>query len=110
VRFPENQGINSDTYYFCPAKACTVGYFSTAGSMIPKQLLRSARDIQDSTLCYCFDISEAQYQSALQTNTAASVKNFVIEQTRSGTCACEIANPSGQCCLAQFKRIEKDVV
>ena len=109
VRFPENQAINSDRYYFCPVKTCAVGYFSTAGSMIPKQQLRSAQNIQEDTLCYCFDISEAQYRFALQANTAESIKHFVIEQTRSGTCACEIRNPSGQCCLAKFKRVEKEI-
>lgn len=109
VKFPENQKIHSDAYYYCPAKTCTAGYFSTAGSLIPKRLLRSALDIQEGTLCYCFNISEAQYRLALQADTAASIKNFVIEQTASGTCACEITNPSGRCCLAAFKRLEKEI-
>lgn len=107
VRYPENQEINSDTYYFCPVKACMVGYFSAAGSVIPKQRLRSAQDIREGKLCYCFDVSESQYRLALEANNAEPVKNFIIEQTKSGTCACEIRNPSGQCCLAKFKQVEK---
>lgn len=108
VKFPNNQSINSGGYYYCPVKACAAGYFSTDGRMIPKQQLKSAQNIQDDMLCYCFDISEAQYRLALQANNAESIKHFVIEQTRSGTCACEIRNPSGQCCLAKFKQIERE--
>jgi len=107
IKFPENQAIRPGDYYFCPAEACIVAYFSTAGGIIPKQQLRTAQDIREGMLCYCFDISEAQYRSALQAGTAASVKHFVIEQTRSGSCACEIKNPSGQCCLAKFKQFEE---
>jgi len=85
-----------------------VGYFSTEGSIIPKQQLRTAGDIQEDRLCYCFDISEARYRLALQTHKAEPIKQFVIAQTRSGTCACDIKNPSGQCCLARFKQLEKE--
>lgn len=107
VRFPENQEICPGDYYFCPVKACTVAYFSTEGSMIPKQQLRATGDIQEDMLCYCFDISEAHYRLALQADKAEPIKQFVIAQTRSGTCACDIKNPSGQCCLARFKQVER---
>lgn len=107
VRFPENQAIHPGDYCFCPAEACTVAYFSTAGDTVLKQQLRIDGNIREGLLCYCFDITEAQYRSALQAGSAAALKHFVIEQVKAGYCACEITNPSGQCCLAKFKQLEK---
>jgi len=97
----------ADNYYFCANKGCSTGYFSLTGQVISKQLLKSNNDIQTDKLCYCFDIDTAQYITALQNSCAEPIKNFVIEKTQLGYCACEIRNPSGQCCLACFKILEK---
>ncbi|OQK16042.1 hypothetical protein AU255_13085 [Methyloprofundus sedimenti] len=111
VRFPENQQILADSYFYCANKSCAVAYFSISGKILAQYLLSSAQAqaIEADKLCYCFDISAAQYRSALKDNIAERVKNFVIEQTKTGLCACEIRNPSGQCCLAKFKQIDKKV-
>ena len=108
IRFPENQAMVSGTYYFCPAKACTTAYFSNSGSSIPKRHLITYQGIQDDKLCYCFDIDADDYQTALNTNKAEAIKIFVIEKTKSGECACEIRNPSGQCCLSKFKQLQNE--
>lgn len=107
VKFPENQAIVSDTYYFCPSNNCATAYFSIAGNNIRKQHLITHQDIQNDKLCYCFDIDAADYLTALGTNQAETIKNFVMLRTKSGECACEIRNPSGQCCLVKFKQLEK---
>ncbi len=108
VKFPENQSLVTDSYYYCPTKTCSVGYFSTIGNTIPKQQLRSNHAIQDDAICYCFDISAAQYLAALKNHSAKSIKAFVIQCTKAAECACEIRNPSGQCCLTHFKRFENE--
>ena len=108
VRFPENQALVTDSYYFCPAKTCSIAYFSNAGNTIPKQHLRSYQAIQNDALCYCFDIDAEQYLSALKAQRAEPIKDFVMQRTKAGECACEIRNPSGQCCLANFKHLENE--
>ena len=108
VRFPENQDMISDTYYFCPTKDCLIGYFSIARNSVHKQHLRTYQNIQKDTLCYCFDIDATDYLTALSANHAETITNFVIQRTKLGECACEIRNPSGQCCLAKFKHLEKE--
>jgi hypothetical protein len=105
VRFPENTTLGSDKYYFCSSKECSIGYFSSSGQIIPKSYLRTYQEIKNDKLCYCFDIDAAHYLSALNANDADALKNFVIEKTKSGDCACEVKNPSGQCCLAKFKTL-----
>ena len=107
VRFPENLALITDSYYFCPVKSCSVAYFTNMGNTVPKQHLRSYQDIQSGALCYCFDIDTNQYLSALKANHAKPIKDFVMQRTKIGECACEIRNPSGQCCLANFNRLEK---
>ena len=106
VRFPENLDTISDAYYFCPTKDCSIGYFSIVGHRVPKPQLRTHQDIQKDTLCFCFDINAADYLTALSTNHAETIKNFVIQRTKLDECACEIRNPSGQCCLGKFKYLE----
>lgn len=104
IKFPENQEISLDKYYFCSSEDCPVGYFSSSSEIIPKQQLRTYQEIKVDKLCYCFDINV----SALTANNAETLKNFVIGKTKSGDCACEVRNPSGQCCLAKFKILEKN--
>ena len=106
VRFPENQDIPSDTYYFCPSKNCSIAYFSLAGNSVPKLHLTTYQEIQKDKLCYCFDIDSAPYLLALRADKADPIKDFVIKRTKSGECACVLRNPSGQCCLAKFKHYE----
>ncbi len=106
VKFPFVLDIVENSYYYCADKNCSVGYFSLAAD-IPQSQLRASSDIANDKLCYCFDINGADYERALTAGTAPSIKQFVIQKTQSGDCACAIRNPSGQCCLAHFKRLEK---
>ncbi len=107
IKYPENIKIKSDRYFFCPHKHCVVGYFSSAGSVIPKNHFRTQNEINNDRLCFCFGIDAMQYQAALKNQLSEVIKRFVIDKTQSGVCACEIRNPSGQCCLAHFKQLEK---
>jgi hypothetical protein len=108
VRFPENSTISASAVHcFCTDKHCSVGYFSDAGSVIPKEHLTTFQDIQNDKLCYCFDIEADRYLIALRAGDAGSIKDFVVQRTQSGECACDVRNPSGQCCLAKFKYLEQ---
>ena len=106
LKFPEVLNVETGSYFYCAGESCSVGYFSQAGLLIPKHQLR-AFDELNHKLCYCFDVNVEVYRQALKNNTASEIKNFVIQKTKSGDCACEIRNPSGQCCLASFKLLEK---
>ena len=108
VKFPDILDVKTGSYYYCADKACSVGYFSLDGKVISKQQLRAFIKPENNKLCYCFDINTEQYINALRDETATKIKKFVIQKTKSGDCACEIRNPSGQCCLANFKHLEKD--
>ncbi len=106
VRFPDNQSIVEGGYAFCTNRDCATAYFAIS-DMIPKASLRAFRFDQEAMLCHCFDISESVYRAALTDGTAEAMKAFVVQQTKDGLCACESRNPSGRCCLADFRQIEK---
>lgn len=108
ISFPHNMQIKEGQYHYCHNKDCAIGYFSL-GERIDKQHLKHYRQIRQDCLCYCFDISMQQYMDALADNKthAQEIKDFVTRQTRKELCACEIQNPSGLCCLARFKRLER---
>ena len=108
IRFPDNLTIPPVIFYYCASPDCEVGYFNNNGISFQKSQLREQEKITSGWLCYCFDISKENYRSALENHTADDIKNFVIEQTKIDSCTCTTRNPSGQCCLADFKRFEKD--
>ncbi len=110
VRFPENQQIAKDNFYYCSSRECPTAYFSESGYSTSKSRLISQQAFQNDTLCYCFDITAEDYQSALQSHHADAIKGFVIQRTKLVDCACEIRNPAGLCCLAKFKQLEKDIL
>lgn len=90
------------SYFFCDDPDCAVVYFSDDGQVIGKSSLRTEigqkSHSPEALVCYCFGVSQADAQQ----NPA--VRDFVIEQTRLGRCACESRNPSGRCCLKDFPR------
>ncbi|MFW5443361.1 MAG: putative iron-sulfur cluster-binding metallochaperone [Methylococcaceae bacterium] len=107
VKFPDILDVDIANYYYCADKTCSVGYFSQPGKTILKNQLRAFTELKNNKLCYCFDINTEQYVNSLKDETASTIKIFVIQKTKAGDCACEIRNPSGQCCLADFKQLEK---
>ncbi len=83
VQFPNNQSIAEGDYAFCANRGCATGYFS-ASTMIPKSTLRTFRTGAEAMLCYCFDISEATYRTALGDGTAQAMKAFVCPTDERG--------------------------
>ena len=107
IVFPLNMDVEDQQYFYCGDVDCDIGYFTEAGTTVNKKDLRAYDQIEAGWLCYCFGISRSAYKAELMAGGAELIKSFVIEQTRQGACACEIRNPSGRCCLADFKRLEK---
>ncbi|KAF3976893.1 MAG: hypothetical protein HFP77_09975 [Methylococcales symbiont of Iophon sp. n. MRB-2018] len=106
LHFPENEKTLLNSPYFCSLPSCPVAYFSITGQTIATTQLKTSEEIKKNKLCFCFDIDTDIYYSALGTERAYYIKEFVIQRTKLNDCACEIRNPSGQCCLADFKRVE----
>lgn len=106
VKFPDVLSIVEDDYYFCDEQSCALVYFSASNKQIYKQQISVFDSARAAKLCYCFDVDKEVYIQALANNSAAEIKQFVVQKTQASLCACEIKNPSGRCCLADFKKLE----
>ncbi len=94
----------TENYYYCDDPSCDVVYFGQDDSVITTNQLRtsigSKQSDDSATLCYCFGITLKDYEQK------PSLKEFVTQQTISGTCDCLTHNPSGKCCLKDFPVIQ----
>ena len=61
----------------------------------------------EKLLCYCFNISDNAYIEALKLGKSSTLKAFVVFQTKHNYCNCKNLNPSKQCCLKDFRYLEK---
>ncbi|WP_367396748.1 putative iron-sulfur cluster-binding metallochaperone [Sinimarinibacterium sp. CAU 1509] len=89
-------------YYFCSDPHCDVVYFGQDGSVIDVAGVRSDVGVKNQSMtalvCYCYGVTRAE--AAVNPR----IREFVIAETKQHRCACEVRNPSGQCCLADFPR------
>ena len=93
---------NKQGYYFCSAPDCPVVYFGQDNSVIESDSLRTEVGVKsssdDALICYCYGITKAD------ANNTPHIRQFVIEEKKTGSCACKARNPSGKCCLADFPK------
>lgn len=101
VKTPWARPILAQGYYFCTDPDCEVVYFGEDDRLLRRDDLRTAvgqkSRAPDRPLCYCFDIRASDARS-----DGGCALQFVIEQTRDGSCDCAVRNPSGRCCLKEF--------
>ncbi len=101
LKRPWHQNLKEQEYYYCSDPNCDVIYFGQNTTICTQQALRTTVGLKlaggDRVLCYCFDIKASDYEKD------RTLKAFVLEQTKSGSCACDIQNPSGKCCLKDFQ-------
>lgn len=107
LRNPYTKNLKEDVaYYFCSNSNCNIVYFDTEDNVFLRDDLRQKvgqKTISTSRqICYCFDVTYDQITNELAQNGKSKTKEFVIEQTKIKNCACDIRNPSGKCCLADF--------
>ena len=100
---PWQLDLPEQAYYFCDSPVCDVVYFGQDTQTFTQAELRTEVGQKSTqtgrTLCYCFDVTQNDLQQQV-----TLARNFVVNQTRNGTCDCEIRNPSGRCCLKDFPK------
>lgn len=99
---PWRRAVASKAWYFCDDPDCDVVYFSEDREMLRRGDLRAEVGQKSRRpgrpVCYCFGLSAG----AIVEDRTGEARQFILEQTRCGLCACEVRNPSGRCCLKDF--------
>lgn len=105
LKAPWAQELKPQKYYFCDDPDCDVVYFGEDDSLFCLDEIRGPVGQKlsgpDKLLCYCFGVSQSDYLHNPE------VKDFVVAQTKAGSCACDHRNPSGRCCLKDFPKPAK---
>lgn len=100
IKEPWKWDNKEQVYYFCNNPSCDVVYFADDNSVITKSLVRTnigAKETSPNALiCYCFGVSKAE-------STLQGIKEFVVKKTKEKECTCTTRNPSGRCCLKDFR-------
>lgn len=108
LKAPLNQSLQAENYYFCASADCDVVYFDLAGNLYLRGDLRQdvgqKSTASDRTLCYCFDVHADHVAQEIEQHGHSTSKDFVVQMTKTKQCACDLRNPSGQCCLKDFPK------
>jgi hypothetical protein len=100
----------SISYSFCRTVDCYVVYFSDQ-VVFTKPDLRvrvGAKETADPIpLCYCFDYSREVIRRDIEATGQTSALEEIKAEVQAGFCACEVKNPSGNCCLGTSRVLSR---
>ena len=103
--------VDSVAYRFCPDPNCTVVYFGDCGARLTVGDLRelvTAKIVGDKRpICYCFGFTEGDARQEIARTGTSTLSAQISRLIKAGMCACEVRNPSGECCLGQVKQTVK---
>lgn len=103
-------------YYFCEAPSCDAVYFPfdpTAPVFHQADLLVRVGAKEEGDLgliCYCFGVTRKAIREEIEQTGRSTVADRIKAEVKAGYCACEVKNPSGQCCLGNVGRAVKKTV
>ena len=99
--------VAAGAYLFCRTPDCDAVYFS-AGAVFAKadlKVLVGVKETEDPVpLCYCFDYTRADVLRDIEERGTTEILERVKAEVKAGYCACEVKNPSGDCCLGDITR------
>lgn len=109
LRNPYAKDLNEQgTYYFCRNQNCDAVYFDVEQNVYSMEDVRheigQKMTSPSRKICYCFDVTYEQVADEFSKYGESRIKEFVKAQTKAKNCACEIRNPAGKCCLADFPK------
>lgn len=101
---PWQRNLEGEQFNFCDAPDCRVVYFSLQGSTFTVNDVRHPPAYKTGSasdqLCFCFNVTGADI-------AIADPSPYIRERVRREECACNIMNPSGECCLGSIGRWQK---
>lgn len=107
-------GMPNTQYYFCDSSDCEVVYFPLdpeAPSFLRGDLMVrvGAKEIEDPLpICYCFGFTRQDIWDEICRTGKSRLAKRITAEVEAGRCACEVRNPSGNCCLGDITRTAKD--
>jgi hypothetical protein len=94
--------VTAASYSFCRTPDCSVVYFSDQGVFYkPDIKVRVGIKEQEDPipLCYCFGYTREDVRIDIEERGSTEIPERIKTEIQGGFCACEVKNPSGDCCL-----------
>lgn len=60
---------------------------------------------QDGLVCYCFLHRDSEIEREVRTTGRSAIAESIRNQIVNKSCACEVRNPSGRCCLGEVEAV-----
>lgn len=104
--------IGGGNYYFCASPDCPVVYYNAEDSVtFHKEDLIVKVGLKESKppilVCYCSNITEENIREEIRKTGRSTASQKIRSEIKARSCACEINNPSGRCCLRDVEKTEK---
>jgi hypothetical protein len=99
-------------YWFCRTPDCEVVYFSekTVFRKADVKVRVGLKEREDPIpLCYCFGYDREDVRRDIEAHGKSEVPDRIKAEVQAGFCACEVKNPSGNCCLGDVNRAVKEL-
>ena len=102
---PWQRELEDRQFSFCETPDCSVVYFSVEGNIFTVEDVRQGPAYKTGDggdlLCFCFDVTGSNVTGPNDPSA------YIREQVRRGECACNVSNPSGECCLGSIARWQR---
>lgn len=103
-------------FRLCREPDCEVVYYGSAGTVLTMSDLNvqpGFKNASDGLVCYCFLHRKSEIANQLAKTGKTDVFDSIKREVEAGSCACEVRNPSGKCCLGEvqeaIRSLEKEV-
>jgi hypothetical protein len=102
----------SSRYRFCRTPDCPVVYFDAQDRFFTEAHLRERvhqkhPEAADVFVCYCYRHTPGSIRAEMVERGETDVVARITAGTKAGTCACDIRNPQGSCCLGNVSKVVK---
>lgn len=110
LRPSQVERIAETQYYFCEMSDCPVVYFPNdpGAAVFQKQDLSVRVGLKETDdpipVCYCFDLNREEIWDEIEKTGRSTAVSRIKAEVKAGNCACEVKNPSGNCCLGNITR------
>ena len=96
-------------FWLCEDSDCDVVYFGEDGTLLGTSDVRVIPSFKGSPspndlVCYCFLYRRQDIEDELKASGDTTIFERITVELKAGSCACEVRNPSGKCCLGGVKR------
>ena len=97
-------------FWLCEDSDCDVVYFGEDGTLLGTSDVRTIPNFkgspsQNDLVCYCFLYTRKDIEDALLVSADTTIFDQITAEVKAGNCACEVRNPSGNCCLGDVKKV-----